>query len=89
MKKVINILALIFLSVNVFCYSGIMSGQKNIRITKTKYFDIIYPQSSKETAEVLYNSADEIYEELVEKFELKHKFRLPVVVSAAQDDFNA
>ena len=89
MKKVINILALIFLSVNVFCYSGIMSGQKNIRITKTKYFDIIYPQSSKESAEVLYNSADEIYEELAEKFELKHKFRLPVVVSAAQDDFNA
>lgn len=87
-KKLTSILAFL-ICFNIFSYTGIMGGQKNIKISKTKYFDIIYPENSIQTAQILYENADSLYEELAEKFNLKNKFRLPVVISPAQDDFNA
>lgn len=89
MKKIILIFSSILLSMNVFAHTGIMSGQKDLRISKTKYFDIIYAKGSEYSASLLFNNADTVYEELAQKLNLKHKFRLPVVVSTAQDDFNA
>lgn len=87
-KKLFSILTFL-VCFNIFSHTGIMSGQKNIKINKTKYFDIIYSENSVQTAKILYEKADSIYEEIAEKFSLKNKFRLPVVISAAQDDFNA
>lgn len=89
MKKRLFSILLFLICFNIFSHSGIMSGQKNIKINKTKYFDIIYSENSVQTAKILYEKADSIYEELAEKFCLENKFRLPVVISAAQDDFNA
>ncbi len=89
MKKRLSSILLFLICFNIFSHSGIMSGQKNIKINKTKYFDIIYSENSVQTAKILYEKADSIYEELAEKFCLENKFRLPVVISAAQDDFNA
>lgn len=78
-----------FLCFSVFSRTGIMSGQKNIKIVKTKYFDVIYSENSAQTAKILFENADSLYEELAEELGLKNKFRLPVVISAAQDEFNA
>ncbi len=89
MKKKLFAIPLFLICFNIFSHTGIMSGEKNIKINKTKYFDIIYSENSVQTAKILYDKADSIYEELAEKFSLKNKFRLPVVISAAQDDFNA
>ncbi len=89
MKKRFFAIPLFLICFNIFSHTGIMSGEKNIKINKTKYFDIIYSENSVQTAKILYDKADSIYEELAEKFSLKNKFRLPVVISAAQDDFNA
>lgn len=89
MKKIFLAISFFLICFNIFCHTGIMSGEKNIKINRTKYFDIIYSENSVQTAKILYDKADSIYEELAEKFSLKNKFRLPVVISSAQDDFNA
>ena len=44
---------------------------------------------SEKSAEVLYENADGIFTELSNLFGLLHTFRLPVVISPAQDEFNA
>ena len=89
MKKKFLFFLMIFFCCNVFSRTGIMSGQKNVKIIKTKYFDIIYSENSLQTAKILYENADSLYEDLAEKLGLKNKFRLPVVISPAQDEFNA
>lgn len=89
LKKIFLRTAIFLFSVNLFAYSGIMSGQKNLKINKTKYFDIIYAEGSENSAKTIFENCDEIYKELSAKFELQNKFRLPVVISPAQDDFNA
>ena len=89
MKKFFLKAAYFFVCLNIFSHTGIMSGQKKIRINKTEYFDIIFSENSGRTAKILYENADLVYEELAEKFSLKNKFRLPVVISSAQDEFNA
>lgn len=89
MKKIVLLITAFILSTNFFAHSGIMSGQKDIRISKTKYFDIIYAKGSEQSAEILYQNADDVYRDLAEQLGLKHEFRLPVVISPAQDEFNA
>lgn len=89
MKKIVLLFTAFILSTNLFAHSGIMSGQKDIRISKTKYFDIIYAKGSEQSAEILYQNADDVYRDLAEQLGLKHEFRLPVVISPAQDEFNA
>lgn len=66
-----------------------MSGQKNIKINKTEYFDVIYAEGSEVSAKIIYDNADRLYKEISEEFGMLHTFRLPVVISPAQDDFNA
>lgn len=66
-----------------------MSGQKNLKIARTQYFDIIYPEGSELSANIIYEKGDEVYELLAEEYKLEYKFRLPVVFSPAQDEFNA
>ena len=80
---------LIFFCRALFCYDGVMAGQNNIKIVRTEYFDIIYAPGSEKSAEVLYENADGIFTELSNLFGLVHTFRLPVVISPSQDEFNA
>ncbi len=44
-KKLISILAVFFVCTQFMlsAHSGMFTGEKNLRIVKTKWFDIIYP----------------------------------------------
>ena len=66
-----------------------MACQKDVRITKTTYFDLIYPATSRKSAAILFERADALYEELAEQYGMKHLVRMPVVISPAQDELNA
>lgn len=66
-----------------------MACQKDVRITKTAYFDLIYPVASRKSATILFDQADALYEELAEEYGMKHLVRMPVVISPAQDELNA
>lgn len=76
------------LGLSAFCYDGPMSGQKDLRIVKTQYFDIIYSQRSAESAKLLQEKGDQLFEETAKEFKLQNYFRLPVVITPASDDFN-
>ena len=79
---------LISLGLSAFGYEGPMSGQRKLRIVKTQYFDIIYSPDSADSAKILQEKGDALFDEVAEKFELKHYFRLPVIITPASDDFN-
>ena len=89
MKKFVLAFTALFLSFNVFSYEGVMTGQKNLRIIKTQHFDVIYASASSESAGILVQKADSVYDELAEKFSIKNHFRMPVVVVDGTDSFNA
>ncbi len=55
---------------------------------KTKYFDIIYSESSRETAFYIASFADETFEEIQAKLKSKHKERFRLVVSGDVEEAN-
>lgn len=82
MKKKFLVVLSIFMLFNTVTYalSGLMSGDKNIKVTTTKYFDIIYAQGSEKSAYLLYENADRIYEEIAESYGYPITAKLPVVI---------
>ncbi len=90
MKKSAALLALLFACRTAFSYSGIMSGYEGkLKIARTEYFDIIYAPESEQTANILYENADRLFDELCQIYIVPHKFRTTVSISPAQDQFNA
>lgn len=80
-KKFIFFIFITFFSLNLF------SEEKFI--IKTEYFDIFYTKQSENSAAVLAENADKIYEELADFYNLKNKFRLPVSINHDYQVFNA
>lgn len=89
MKKFVScLIATFMLFSSVFAYTGLMSGEEDIRVTKTKWFDIIYPAACEQSATILYENADAIYEEIGEQYGFPPKFRMPVVICSKTEVFN-
>lgn len=80
---------LVLLGTGLFAYGGMFSGQKKIRIVKTQWFDIIYPERCEASAVILFEKADEVYREVTEQYGLSPAFRMPLVITPAVDQFNA
>lgn len=89
LKLLLVTLSLLLFSPFLHSYTGSLSGQHDVKIVKTKYFDIIYPASSVASATILYNEGDKLYETLASSLKLKYSFRLPVVITPSTDEFNA
>lgn len=90
MKKKIFALCSIF----VFCFqlfaaTGSLAGEKDLRVVKTKWFDIIYPQKCELSAELLYTNADRIYDEVADQYGMTPQFRMPLVITPAVECLNA
>ena len=90
MKKIISTLLCILSCASIFAYGGIMAGQEGkLKFAKTKYFDIIYAEKSAQTANILFEQADSVYEELSELYMVPIPFRTTVSISPSTDQFNA
>ena len=91
MKKIIInfFIVSIFVSLSLSAADGVMWGEKDIRVVKTQWFDIIYTPDSAESAEHLARHADAIYEDVCAYLETEQWKRFPVVITPAQDEFNA
>lgn len=89
MKKHICIFLLLFVLVRLFAYDGPLSGEKNLSVIKTQWFDIIYPEGSSTSAAILYKNADQIYDEITSMYGITQKFRMPVVLAPGVEQFNA
>lgn len=89
MKKAgIFLITICFIS-NLFAMDGLLSKSKNLRIVKTQWFDIIFPEECRESAKILVENADKVYEELAATYEKSILFRFPVVITPEEQMFNA
>ena len=89
-KRCLTLLLTCFFAItSAQSYAGLMTGEKNLKCIKTEYFDIIYPESSKESAAELYLNADDIYRELCADYGITPTLRMPVTITGATDMFNA
>ena len=98
MKKIITVLTFTFLCSAVFAKGGLLAGTGKTKYIQTKWFDIIYPEESRESAMRIASICDELYEKLcaeysspeLEKKEIgKPQFRMPVVITPQREAFNA
>ena len=88
-RQQIALLAVFFLCAQLSAHTGMLWGEKNLRVAKTKWFDIIYPARCEESASILYEKADSVYEEVTAQYGLTPSFRMPVVITPAVEKFNA
>ena len=88
-KKIIYIL--VFLLIHTLCFShgGYLSGQGQLKLVQTKWFDIIYPPECETSANILIQNADELCEKLYGTYGLYPYFRMPVVLTSGYESFNA
>ncbi|MCK9171163.1 MAG: hypothetical protein M0P01_12185 [Treponema sp.] len=90
MKKLfISSLLALFICLSVFAADGVMSGEKNIKVVQTEWFDIIYPVDSERSAALLAEKADGVYKDICSALGVEQWARFPVVLTPAQDEFNA
>ena len=89
LKKCVIWFSAILLCAQLYAHSGILSGEKKLRVAKTKWFDIIYPARCEKSAAILYEKADTVYDEVTAQYGLEPAFRMPVVIAPAVDQFNA
>lgn len=66
-----------------------MAGSGKLRVSSTKYFDIIYSEQTEVTASLLYQRADGVMDELAQAYGIEPAFRLPVVIAGGVEQFNA
>ena len=88
--KICNLILVVFLlCARLSAYSGMMTGESKLKISKTQWFDIIYPERCEESAAILYEKADTVYEEVTALYGLTPAFRIPVVITPTVEQFNA
>ena len=89
MKKALLLLFFLSLYLPLFSHEGSMAGSGKLRVSQTKYFDIIYSEKNLATAQILYENADQIFEELTATYGAEPNYRLPVVITTTVEQFNA
>lgn len=86
--KVFKILVFL-LCFKAFAYGGVLTGQKELRVKTTAWFDIIYPPECSVTADILYKNVDRIYTEICEAYGRLPSFRMPLVITSECEASNA
>ena len=72
------VFALLLSFVLCFVSAAGMPSHSKIRIASTKWFDIIYPVESENSARELFDKADSIYEKICASYGKEPDFRMPV-----------
>lgn len=89
MKKLYCFLFSLVISANIFAAQGLLWGRNSLRTVSTKWFDIIYTEDSSNSAKKLYENADEIYEDVGRMYGIEPQYRMPIVLTADVEIFNA
>ncbi|MGL4986818.1 MAG: hypothetical protein ACRC5H_06750, partial [Treponemataceae bacterium] len=69
-------------------FSSLFTKNRELFVIKTQYFDLIFPEESRETALLLANMADEMYLQVATNLQTTPKARFPVVISPDTDRLN-
>ena len=73
----------------LFAAGGLLTGEKDLRVVQTEWFDIIYPARCEKTASILFQTADTIYAEVTSQYGRDPCVRFPVVITPATQQLNA
>ena len=88
-RQIFCLLAVFLLCARLSAHSGMLMGEKKLRVAKTRWFDIIYPARCEESASILFEKADSVYDEVTAQYGLTPSFRMPVVITPVIEQFNA
>ena len=86
-KKTLAVLLTVFVLLPLG--ASATGGIRGLKSASTEHFDIIYRESSIETAALLYENCEDIYASLVEFFGTDPKLHIPVVVTSEYKVLNA
>lgn len=98
MKKLAAVFLLLFLGTSAFAKGGLMAGADQTKVIQTKWFDIIYPEESRKSANRIAAICDELYEKLCKEYSSPQlekegigqpQFRMKVVITPFTDVYNA
>ncbi len=87
-KRTISVIAVALLCATAFS-SVIGGGIGEAKVARTEHFDIIYKESSIETASLLYDNCEDIYDSLVDLIGMDPELHIPVVVTSTYKTLNA
>ena len=88
MKKLVATL-IILSSLFALCAEDSKKEDKTFYQINTKYFQIIYQQKSLETATLLYENADQLYEDIAKKLNTETNLSIPVLIRSDIQALNA
>ncbi|WP_407397402.1 hypothetical protein [Treponema sp.] len=83
MKKFLSAAFIFLISI------GSASGKEKIFHSETRYFDIIFDESSKDSAMEIHDCADEFLERLCIQYKVEPDFKIPVVITSRTENYNA
>ncbi len=87
--KVFFMILFISLCSSVFAKDGVMWGEGKLSVIQTQWFDIIFPETSRDSAFLLARHCDRIYYETAGELGFEPRERFPVVLSSKTERFNA
>ena len=79
-RLIFVVLILISISFSLFAKNDDNKTKNQLFAVKTKYFEIIYPQECRKSAEILFENADKIYLEVADQYGLTPSFSMPIVL---------
>ncbi|MCR5171851.1 MAG: hypothetical protein K6B73_03175 [Treponema sp.] len=91
MKRFFLIFSFSFIfTVNLFSYGGVLAGTKGgLKVYKTEYFDIIFPEECEQAARKIEAVCDSYYLEICRLFETEPYQRFPVTITKRVEQINA
>lgn len=89
MRRFVSLFILFFCLPFAFSYGGFMSGEEGLRVVKTEWFDIIFPEKCESTARKIASVADSYYSEISSKLGTEPYQRFPVSITSSIEDLNA
>jgi len=89
MRKKALFVALVLLILLSSVYCANFSKNLELRKVSTKYFDIVYPEISSQSASLLCANADSYFDEIASKLNVEDRFRMTVTLTPDKNLLNA
>ena len=88
MKKFLFFLVFSFVFLFSANTASVLSKPYKVYVLKTDHFDILFPKQSQETAYIIGQNIEELYEKAQKSLKSTAKLHIPVVISPDSDDFS-
>ena len=88
LKKFFSVLIFSFVILFSVNATSVLSKPYKVYILKTEHFDILFPQQSLETAQIIGSKIEELYQKAQKSLESSVNLHIPVLISPDSDDFS-